>query len=90
MSRRIRDLAATVAVLLVIFGTLVSINPRMRERVGEISGDAARQDWSTPGDAVGRTAGSALAVASGYAADSPYLFAFLAVALVLFVLMVRS
>lgn len=90
MARRIRDLAVTVTVLLVLFGILVSINPRVLERADEFTGDVSSQEWSSSGGTVQNTAGSVLTLISSYADDNTYLFAFLVVAVVLFVLMLRT
>lgn len=90
MARRIRDLAVTVTVLLVLFGILVSINPRVLERADEFTGDVSSQEWSSSGGTVQKTAGSVLTLISSYADDNTYLFAFLVVAVALFVLMLRT
>jgi hypothetical protein len=90
MTRRIRDVAITTAVFLVILGMLMSINPRVRERVDQLTDGGSQLDWSGPGHAISSTAGTMLALTTSYAADNQYLFAFMVAALVLFVLMVRT
>ena len=90
MRRRFRDLATALAVLIVLFGILTLINPRVRERVGEVTGGVQSQEWSASGAPIGDAALGAVAVTSGYAADKPFLFSFLIVAVVLFLLMVRT
>jgi len=88
--RRCRDVATALAVLIVLFGILTLINPRVRERVGEVTGDVQSQAWSTSSAPISNAAVGALSVTSGYAADNPFLFSFLIVAVVLFLLMVRT
>lgn len=90
MARRIRDLAVTITVLLVLFGMLVSINPRVRERADEFTGDVSSQEWSSSSGVLQKTAASTLALISSFADDNTYLFFFLVVAVVLFVLMLRT
>jgi hypothetical protein len=90
MPRRVRDLVVTIAVLMVLFGALVSIDPRIRERASELSGGVSQQDWNVSTGVVEHAMTSVLAVASSFAADNTYLFSFLVVAVVLFVLMLRT
>jgi hypothetical protein len=88
--RRLRDFATALAVLILLFGILTVINPRVRERVGEVTGDVRSQAWSESSEPLSNAASGALAVTSGYATDNPFLFSFLLVAVVLFLLMVRT
>ena len=88
MPRRSRDLVATIAALLVLFGVLVWVSPQVRERVTEFTGNS--QEWVVPGNAVTTMFVSATGWVSTYASDNTYLFSFLVVAVVLFVLMVRA
>ena len=87
MPRRIRDLAASLAVLLFIFVMLTIISPQVRERV---SAGAGSREWQTSSGAVTHAAVSAFAITSSYAADNTYLFSFLVVAVVMLVLMLRT
>ena len=90
MARRIRDLFGTVVVLCVLFGVLVSINPRVRERFGHFAGGVSDQEWSQSEGAIGNSLRSVVAVVSGFAADNTYLFSFVVVAGVLLFLMLRT
>ena len=90
MPRKIRDLVVTLAALFVLFTMLLSISPQLRDRTAEFTGGSSSQQWGASGGALGQTAESVFAIASGYAADNVYLFAFLVVATVLFVLMLRT
>ena len=90
MPRRIRDLALTAAALFVLFAMLISINPRLRERAGQLAGGINGPEWDASGSVLGRTLRPALDIASSYAADNVYLFVFLVAACVLLVLMLRT
>jgi ribose/xylose/arabinose/galactoside ABC-type transport system permease subunit len=85
--KKIRDLLATLAVLVALFGMIMAINPRVRERFAELTAGVHGRDSLGP---VQNAAYAAMAVGSDYAADNPYLFSFLVVAVVLFMLMLRS
>ena len=85
--KRLRNASATLAMLAVLFGLLLAINPRVRESAGQISGDVQSQQWQA---STGSAAASAMSMTSYYASDNPYLFSFLLVAGVLFVLMLRT
>ena len=87
--RKVRDLTATVAVLAVLFGMLMAINPRVRERFAELMSAHGRDVNSSIGP-VSNAAYAAMSIGSDYAADNPFLFSFLVVAVVLFMLMLRS
>jgi hypothetical protein len=89
--RQIRDLAATLAVLVVLFGMLMAINPRVRERFGEMTMSVqGGRDVNASLGPVSNAAYAAVSIGSDYAADNPILFSFLVVAVVLFMLMLRS
>lgn len=90
MKRKIRDLVVTLAALFALFLMLVSINPRLRDRAGELTGGVTNQQWDASRSAAGNAMTSIVAVSSGYANDNVYLFAFLVGAVVLFVLMLRT
>jgi hypothetical protein len=82
-------LAATLAVLVVLFGMLLAINPRVRERFGEMTTTVQNRDISSLGP-MGNAAYAAMSIGTDYASDNPVLFSFLVVAVVLFMLMLRS
>ena len=88
--KRVRDLAATLAVLAVLFAMLMAINPRVRERFAEMTASMQRRDMNSSIGPVGNAAYAAMSIGSDYAADNPFLFAFLVVAVVLFMLMLRN
>ena len=76
---------------MVLFGMLMAINPRVRDRFAEMttSVQAARDVNSSLGP-VGNAAYAAMSIGTDYASDNPVLFSFLVVAAVLFMLMLRS
>ena len=85
--KKVRDLAATLAVLVVLFGMLMAINPRVREQFGEMTRSVQGRESLGP---VQNAAYAAVSIGSDYAADNPFLFSFLVAAVVLFMLMLRS
>ena len=87
MWRKARDLAATLAVLAALFGMVMAINPRVRERFAELTTGVQGRESLGP---VQNAAYAAVSIGSDYAADNPFLFSFLVVAVVLFMLMLRS
>jgi hypothetical protein len=89
MPRRFRDAAGTTAVLLVLFGMLIAINPTVRERVTQFAGGNA-DHWFVPGRIVSDVMVSTSATAFSYAADNSYMVFFLIVAGLLFILMLRT
>ena len=90
MKKTIRDLAATLAALSALFLVLISINPAVRDRAGEMTGGLTTQQWDASSSAVGHAVGSVLAVSTSYANNNVYLFVFMVVACVLFVMMLRT
>jgi hypothetical protein len=85
--KKVRDTAATLAVLVVLFGMVMAINPRVHERFAELTTSVqGRESLGT----VQNAAYAAVSIGSDYAADNPFLFSFLVVAVVLFMLMIRS
>jgi hypothetical protein len=89
--RKVRDLAATLTVLVVLFGMLMAINPRVRERFGEtMTASVQGRDMNSSIGPLGNAAYAAISIGSDYAADNPILFSFLVVAVVLFMLMLRT
>ena len=87
--KKVRDLTATLAVLAVLFGMLMAINPRVRDKFAEMMSTRGRDVNSSIGP-VSNAAYAAMSIGSDYASDNPFLFGFLVVAVVLFMLMVRS
>jgi hypothetical protein len=89
MPRRFRDAALSAAVLLVLFGMLVAVNPTVRERVTQFVGGKSDQ-WFVPGRIMSGVMASTSATALSYAADNSYMVFFLIVAGLLFILMLRT
>lgn len=89
MLKKVRELAATFAVLVVLFGMLMAINPRVRERFGEMTTSVQSRDVSSLGP-LGNAAYAAMSIGQDYAVDNPILFSFLVVAVVLFMMMLRT
>ena len=87
MLKKVRDLAATLGVLVLLFGMLMVINPRVREKFTEMTSSVQGRESLGP---VQNAAYAAMSIGSDYAADNPYLFTFLVVAVVLFMLMLRT
>ena len=85
--KKARDLAATLAVLAVLFGILMAVNPRVREQFAAMTSTAHDRESLGP---VQNAAYAAVSIGSDYASDNPFLFSFLVVAVVLFMLMLRS
>ena len=90
MKGKIRDLVFTIVALTALFVMLASINPGVRDRANQFTGGLTSQSWDAPGHALGNTVVSIVTKSSGYADENVYLFAFLVVASVLFVLMLRT
>jgi hypothetical protein len=87
---RFRDVLVTLAVLAVLFGMLVAVNPQVREGMGQMAGEVQSQQWNSTDGTVGGIAEAALSTTSYYASENPILFAFVIVAAVLFVAMLRT
>jgi ribose/xylose/arabinose/galactoside ABC-type transport system permease subunit len=85
--KKVRDLVATLAVLVVLFGMLLAINPRVRERFSDLM---QGRDMNSSFGPIGNAAAAATSIGSDYASDNPVLFSFLVVAVVLFMLMLRT
>lgn len=77
----------TLAVLAVLFGMLLAFSPRVHERFAELTSSVQGRESLGP---VQNAAYAAMSIGSDYAAGNPYLFSFLVVAVVLFMLMLRS
>jgi hypothetical protein len=88
--RRLRDLVAALAVLVVVLGILALINPRMRETVGQVTSGVQNQGWSETSAPIETAAHGVVSITSGYAVDNPFLFSFMVAAVVMFLLMVRT
>lgn len=84
--KKARDFAFTLAVLAGPFGTLMAVNPRVREQFAQMTSVQGRESLGP----VRNAAYAAVSVGSDYAADNPFLFSFLVAAAVLFMLMLRS
>jgi hypothetical protein len=89
MPRRFRDAAGTTAVLLVLFGMLMTFNPIVRDRVTQFTGGKA-ESWFVPGRVVSDVMASTSATVFSYAADNSYMVFFLIVAGLLFIMMLRT
>lgn len=76
--------------LVVLFGLLMAVNPQVREHMGQMTGDVQSQKWESADGPVGSVVQTAVTTTSHYASDNPILFPFVAVAAVLFVLMLRT
>jgi hypothetical protein len=88
--KKVRDLAATLTVLVVLFGMLMAINPRVRERFGEMmTMDVQGRDVNSLGP-LGNAAYAAMSIGCDYATANPILFSFLVVAVVLLMMMLRT
>jgi len=85
--KKVQDLAAALAVLAVLFGTLMVINPRVREQFSEMTTNVQGRESLGP---VQNAAYAVMSIGADYASDNPFLFTFLVAAVVLFMLMVRS
>ena len=90
VGKKARELAATLAVLAVLFGMLMAINPQVRERFSDMSASMQSGNIDSSVGPVGNAAYAAMSIGSDYAADNPLLFWFLVVAVILFMLMLRS
>lgn len=80
----------TIAVLVALFGMLMAINPRVRERFGEMTMSMQGGNVNSSFGPVGNAATAAMSIGTDYAADNPFLFSFLVVAVVLLMLMLRT
>ncbi|RPI53946.1 MAG: hypothetical protein EHM55_12305 [Acidobacteria bacterium] len=76
----------TAATLLVLFGVLVAINPRLRERTQQMAADP---QWDSLRGTVVHVVVSNTSLLHGYADHNAYLFTFLVAACVFVVLMLK-
>lgn len=86
VARKIRDLVLSAFALVVLFAMLLAINPRLRERAGQMVSD---RELSSVRSTVSYAAASALGLLQGYAGDNAYLFTFLIAACVFVFLMLK-
>lgn len=75
-----------VVTVVVLFGTLVSINPRLREHAQQIMSNPRQDDIS---GAVAQTLKSSTSIMQGYAGDNTYMVTFLIAACIFVVLMLK-
>jgi len=90
VKRRIREIIVTLAVMVVLFGLLITVNPQVRERMDQVTGEVQNQNWQSANGPVRKLVHVAVSTTSHYASDNPVLFPFVGVAVVLFVLMLRT
>jgi hypothetical protein len=75
----------------VLFGMLMVINPQVRERFSEMmAGGVQGRAVNSAMGPVSNAAYAAMSIGSDYASGNPFLFSFLVVAVILFMLMLRS
>ena len=86
MNKRLRETVIAMAALALLIVMMLSINPRVRERAGDVT---SSMQWDTSSSAVEHTVDSVITVMTSYAGDNVYLFAFLVAACLLGVLMLR-
>jgi hypothetical protein len=85
--KKVRDLCVTLAVLVLLFGILLAINPRVHDKFAELTSGVQGGDSFAP---VQNAAYAALSVGSDYAAGNPVLFWFVIAAALLFMMMLRT
>jgi hypothetical protein len=86
VSRRFRDTIFTALALVVLFATLVSINPRLRERSAQMLGEPGLDMMQ---GMVTRAMMSSVSFVHGYADENSYLFSFLIAAVIFAVMMMK-
>ncbi len=90
MLRSLRDLAAFVLALSVLVASSMMLSPRLRHGVvGSIRGDASASDMP-PASTIGNAAVGAFDTVKAFSSENALLFAFIVVASVLFVMMLRT
>ena len=80
----------TVAVLLVLGGTLLTISPALRERVSLVTSGQGGDPLQAPRQVVAKEMNATGATAMRYAGNNTYMVVFLIVACLLFLLMLRA
>ena len=88
--KRLTDIGMTIAVLVLLMGILVAINPRMREQAQQFSGNVQSQNWDPAATPVGNATFTFVDVISDFAQDNPFMFSFAVVAAILFMVMIRT
>jgi uncharacterized membrane protein len=86
VSKKLRDLVITIATLLVLFGGLASINPRLREQTAQM---VSEPGWATLRGMATDTFMTGFSFVHDYADFHTYLFSFLIAACVFAFLMIR-
>jgi len=76
--------------MVVLFGLLITVNPQVRERMDQVSGEVQSQNWQSANGPARKFVHVVVSTTSNYASDNPVLFPFVGVAVVLFVLMLRT
>jgi hypothetical protein len=87
---RLRDITLTTAAVAVMLMASLAVNEQWRRSVASAAHDVHTVASSPTVVAFSGAAGGVLASIQGFRADNPFLFAFLLVAAVLVVLMVRT
>jgi ABC-type transport system involved in cytochrome c biogenesis permease component len=90
VSRRLRDLAAGILAVAVLFAVLMLTNERLRLSADRFSGSISDVRSSAPVASLTDAATGVIAVVRDFSVDNTFLFAFLVVAAVLVVLMLRT
>jgi hypothetical protein len=90
VGKKTRELGVTLAVLAMLFGMLMVINPQVRERFSDMTASVQSGNVDSSIGPVSNAAYAVMSIGSDYAADNPLLFSFLVVAVILFMLMLRS
>jgi hypothetical protein len=89
MPRRIRDLVGAISALAVIGVALMALNDPLRQSVGRFTGNIGDIRSIGPVSALSAAVADAFGVVRTFSADNTFLSAFLVVAAVLVVLMLR-
>jgi hypothetical protein len=86
MPRKIRDFALAALGIVLLLAALAVIDDRVPGQVAGVARDVAAGEWQLPAPAADMVA----AVAGSPAADNIFVFALLAAALILVILMLRT
>jgi hypothetical protein len=89
MPRRIRDLVGAVSALALLAVALIAFNEPFRQSLGQFSGNIGDVRSIGPVSALSAAVGEALGVLRNFGADNALMSAFLVVAAVLVVLMLK-
>ena len=90
MRKKFRGLAAGMVALVVLLSGSILLNDRLRQGVVRVSGDLRAVQSNSTVTAIGEATAGVLAVLRDFSADNTLLFVFLAVAVALVVLMLRT